>query len=264
MARYLIHCFYLFILTFMSVGSVGAAVVPGSSCDPDFLEVMKARSWMQGKREMEVAQSLILKSGSVLQYSCFKQRASEGNAESGLVQSTASRYLNKNFSYFNAGAGDPCEMMEKIWSTAKCTDIAENPFSSFEELIGNDPRTFPESCALIEKKRKTNWNNAVSASDLPNEDIMEIVAPYMSSTMAIFDPANCTNSMPLKTGLIIFENVYTTNNNTTTKYKKPRLDRICIAPGCYYSYDPENLNGAGECVSEPPQPPASPESSDPP
>ncbi|MBL4804514.1 MAG: hypothetical protein JKY71_06575 [Alphaproteobacteria bacterium] len=47
------------------------------ACDPEFYDVMAARSWLEGKREVEVAQRLILKPDSVLEYSCFDDRLTE-------------------------------------------------------------------------------------------------------------------------------------------------------------------------------------------
>lgn len=41
------------------------------TCDTEVWDVMKTKAWMEGKREMEVNQTLILKPDSVLEYSCF-------------------------------------------------------------------------------------------------------------------------------------------------------------------------------------------------
>lgn len=51
---------------------VNPAEVP-DSCDPDYLDVLNARSYLEGKREMEQAQRIILKPDSVLEYSCFNE-----------------------------------------------------------------------------------------------------------------------------------------------------------------------------------------------
>lgn len=44
-----------------------------ATCDPDYMDVLNARSYLEGKREMEAAQRLILKADSVLEYSCFNE-----------------------------------------------------------------------------------------------------------------------------------------------------------------------------------------------
>lgn len=47
------------------------------SCDQDFYNVMEARSLLEATREMEVAETLILRPDSVLEYSCFNVRLDE-------------------------------------------------------------------------------------------------------------------------------------------------------------------------------------------
>ncbi len=47
------------------------------SCDSNFNDVMHARARIEAMREMEVAQALILKPDSVLEYSCFDDRLNE-------------------------------------------------------------------------------------------------------------------------------------------------------------------------------------------
>lgn len=43
------------------------------SCDPDYMDVLNIRAYLEGKREMETAQRVILKQDSVLEYSCFNE-----------------------------------------------------------------------------------------------------------------------------------------------------------------------------------------------
>lgn len=43
------------------------------TCDANYYDVLRARSYVEGKREMETAQRLILKQDSVLEYSCFHE-----------------------------------------------------------------------------------------------------------------------------------------------------------------------------------------------
>lgn len=49
----------------------GAARGLPASCDSEFMSVMEARATMEGEREIEMAETLILKPDSVLAYSCF-------------------------------------------------------------------------------------------------------------------------------------------------------------------------------------------------
>ncbi len=54
-----------------------ADMIDGQSCDPDMMTVINNRAWMAGKREMEAAQTFILKPDSVLELSCFPTRLVE-------------------------------------------------------------------------------------------------------------------------------------------------------------------------------------------
>ena len=54
-----------------------AETIEGTSCDVETWEVLKNRAWMEGEREVEMAEVLILKPDSVLEYSCFNQRREE-------------------------------------------------------------------------------------------------------------------------------------------------------------------------------------------
>lgn len=47
------------------------------SCDPEFADVLEARANLEAMREVEIAQTLILKPDSVLEYSCFHIRNQE-------------------------------------------------------------------------------------------------------------------------------------------------------------------------------------------
>ncbi len=66
-----------FITVFMALCvpfAVYAAAFPveeSPGCDPEFLDALEAKTWMEGQREVEVASRLILKADSVLQYTCF-------------------------------------------------------------------------------------------------------------------------------------------------------------------------------------------------
>lgn len=51
---------------------VTPAQIP-DSCDPDYMDVLNARSYVEAKREMETAQRIIVKPDSVLEYSCFHE-----------------------------------------------------------------------------------------------------------------------------------------------------------------------------------------------
>lgn len=45
------------------------------TCDADYYDVLRARTYAEGKRQVELTQRLILKPDSVLEYSCFNEAA---------------------------------------------------------------------------------------------------------------------------------------------------------------------------------------------
>jgi len=53
------------------------AYAQSAACDSDFEDVMEARARLEAMREVEIAQHLILKPDSVLEYSCFYDRLDE-------------------------------------------------------------------------------------------------------------------------------------------------------------------------------------------
>jgi len=81
------------LLLFIAFIGIPVAVDAGSTrpieispgCDPEFYDVMHARSWLEGQREVEVASRLILKPDSVLEYSCFDDRVNELGAGANLM-----------------------------------------------------------------------------------------------------------------------------------------------------------------------------------
>jgi len=68
--------FFLFFAALIIFLPSAEAQLP-ASCDADFHEVLKARAELEARREMEVAQRLILRPDSVLEYSCFGKRVSQ-------------------------------------------------------------------------------------------------------------------------------------------------------------------------------------------
>ncbi|MEZ5918953.1 MAG: hypothetical protein R3D66_03235 [Alphaproteobacteria bacterium] len=65
--------FLALIMLCPGLSGIAAATNIPASCDPQFYTVLSARSWLEGKREMEAAQFFLLKADSVLEYSCFDE-----------------------------------------------------------------------------------------------------------------------------------------------------------------------------------------------
>ena len=82
---------FLLCVSFFLPEDVHAQLMPGTSCDVGMWDRLTERSSLIGQQEMEVAQNLILKPDSVLEYSCFVYLASmmQGN----VADDTASRSI---------------------------------------------------------------------------------------------------------------------------------------------------------------------------
>lgn len=273
--RSLTYCFVIFLFALVNVVPAKATLIDGSSCDSEFLDVIKARGWMQAKRELEVAQSTIVKPDSVLTYSCFDQRVTEakneimsdGSITNGLVGAPLINYMTGNFEQ-NLAAGnfrdsnddefdpflypdDICGLMGVVWHGAQgsdwdgvhCENANEIRFISFETLTNSDYRSFPQGCNAAEPDHHNKWQAAVAATSPIPSNIMETVASYMPPTIDFLNVDDCKD--PIPTGLIV-------NIAKPGVDDKQRPDRICAVPGCYYSWDDENLEGPGGCVQIPP------------
>lgn len=68
------------------------------ACDITIYRQMNQQAWLEGQREMEVAQRLILKPDSTLEYTCFKQEADGWGKSGGNAW---------NFTDHGGGAGSP-------------------------------------------------------------------------------------------------------------------------------------------------------------
>lgn len=77
---------------------VNPAEIP-DSCDPDYMDVLNIRGYLEGKRELETAQRIILKPDSVLEYSCFYE-------EEIWLGTYGGRFSEYGY---NAGPGNPPE-----------------------------------------------------------------------------------------------------------------------------------------------------------
>lgn len=247
-------------------------MVPDSTCNQSVLDAMNERAWLEGKREMEVAQRIILKPDSVLQYSCFSKRVAEGGGD-GYVSTMANKYLSDNFNNAFAGGqyphpGDPCAYMNIPWDQVKCEDsglcetwkysrcknIDISFFNPLVDFATGDPRTLPSACN--EPNRTANWQNALDAATPESSDLMTLVSNYLPPALDVLDPTDCSAHTPIDTGLIVFDEVQIEvqdpNFGPQVSFQlTERPDRFCAAPGCYYQYDPVDLNGPGECMDKP-------------
>lgn len=208
----------------------------GPTCDANFWDVLRVKSEMEGRRELEIGQSLLLKSDSVLEYSCFRTNLGRvaGNpvfhsdlpaALNGLVGDSAASYLNSNFGHTLGGGSDApdggtCETMKAVWQFLKCRNISMNNFINFASLPGTDLRTLPEACGNP-AVRAAEWQAGVAAYNPAPGGLGAVEAGLTFANL--LRPSACSAITPIPTGVI------------ASSRDGERPDAVCAAPGCSYN-----------------------------
>lgn len=251
LVRNLTLCFLFVFSVFVWQGKGVAGLVPNSACDQDFLNLMNRKAEMSGQRDLEQAAAIILKSDSILQYSCFSDHIDDLGIDGGTVKDPMNKYLQQNFNY-NAASGQSsvsknCGMMAQVWQFSKCKNVYMATFPTFAELTSTDIRNLPAACGSYDSNHNSRWSNWVSEANPPVTTVMASVTSYMDDDMNMFHPVNCKDSQPIETGLIVFE----VDDSGYNPQIVQRVDKVCPAPGCYYSVDPADWDAPGECKSSP-------------
>lgn len=208
-----------------------------AACDPEFEKTIEANAWMEAQREIEVAERLILKPDSVLEYTCFGTQvdalAANGRfgldlsgALNGVVKASLTEYDKNGFQYKYAGGthkdSGTCISMAKIWEFLKCVDFDEELFLTFDELAKDDIRTVPMKCTNIAERNK-KWAEMVALADTPpaappEKGGVEKVETF-NDKFYFGAATSCASSQEILTGV---------------KVKGAGDDAVCTVPGCYY------------------------------
>ena len=136
------------------------SVPAGDSCDPDFLDVMEARAWTQGKRDVETAQALLLKSDSVLDYSCFQQRVKEVDVRAGQIFSD---HLDPPLPLFYCPSFSPTDNFQPTIRSPSCgPDAPGQPVLTDQTL---DQMLQGMVLTALASYRQGNFNHALGGGD---------------------------------------------------------------------------------------------------
>jgi hypothetical protein len=148
----------------VAAGTVYAGAAPTTPCDPEFMDALEARAWMEAQREISQNQNLIVKPDSVLEYVCFDKildalgsnaSFSDGGGTpagttagtlSDLVGQSAGTYVQSNFGHtwlggraagnsvldngpytVQSGGTYACNNMARVWQLAKCMNMFDKP-----------------------------------------------------------------------------------------------------------------------------------------
>lgn len=171
----------LLAVSFLGLFLFSPAAKAQSACDPEFMDALESRAWLEAQREIAQNKNIISKPDSVLEYTCFNQFASvlaataaamfsdehDGvvhipqmmNSLRALVGNSLTSYLNANFAHpylDGRGGGDygstaitysaayNCTEMQRVWEASQCLDFQNqnrDGFFTLDWYVGNDPRS---------------------------------------------------------------------------------------------------------------------------
>jgi hypothetical protein len=169
-------------------------------CDPEYMDTLKQRAWMQAQREIELNANLITKPDSVLNLTCFDQflnhaaqsvalfnksktlkNALTSAVSTSLVVGDKYGYVGNGFQFSLLGGSfsgkgnnlssevkpgpyGACKKMESVWMAVQCTNMDPNAlFPDLEAFAtGKDKRRNPKQCAAQPPDTKTGWGKALA------------------------------------------------------------------------------------------------------
>lgn len=226
-----------------------SAMSSSRACDADFMNQITAKATLEAQREMMVHQTHIAKPDSVLEYSCFDEMArnlaltvNKGEANNHiktLALNPIVKFIDNNFGHTHVGgkiSGDSehgdeiggatsgCADMQIVWDTAKCANLTESPFLSFEDIISGDPRTLPTPCSG--SARMTAEIAQVAQNAAPHFKYAKMDAVETHLDLVNSDNA-CGDAIPTGVKYQILDRRKNKNARWNDEY-------ICSNPSCYY------------------------------
>jgi hypothetical protein len=73
LSRHLPKLLIMCVVLPLSVSQVAAQTLPATACDPEYMDALESRAWLEAQREITQNQNLISKPDSVLEYTCFNR-----------------------------------------------------------------------------------------------------------------------------------------------------------------------------------------------
>ncbi len=151
---------------------------PATACDPEYMDALEARAWMEAQREISQNQNLIFKPDSVLDYTCFRSflrhitatgtlfsdASLTATSIQAIVGESVTSYLGANFNHTPLGGRATvaypaegtsvyaCSRMQAVWDIARCQNFQHQSQDSFYDFDwytndANDPRQLTSACA---------------------------------------------------------------------------------------------------------------------
>lgn len=153
--------------------------MPDTACDPEYMDALERRAWLEAQREISQNQNIIVKPDSVLEYTCFDQfmglladaplfsevgccggpqdTDALNNVLKAAVLPALQNFIQSNFKHTFRGGKEPtldynppgainggykCNKMAQIWDISQCLNFwdSEEKFIDFASYTVWDPR----------------------------------------------------------------------------------------------------------------------------
>lgn len=211
----------IFVTALLGSGGVLAASILPETCDAKLHDLMRSRAWMEAQREVEVAETLILKPTSVLAYSCFGDQIADAKGTTIFQED-----IDGNIGGVFSGMSFSCSAMADIFTSARCTDVdGATLFPSLNDLVGSDIRP---NCSGHNSARNSNWT---SANDIvfaaPPRAVDQGGLDKVTADFDKLDGTQCASTYSFTTG-VVFKYV-------KDKALQTKTAGVCLAPGCVYN-----------------------------
>lgn len=249
------------------------------SCDPEYMQAMKANAILDARREVAQSRNLIYKPDSVLEYSCFYGAVNIFEKTSSIsihshYWDNAVRFALLGFVWQNFGhtyLGDRmqatgadaeltdftmCGALARVWEFARCVNAMQHPnsddFFGFKWFNENDPRVYPDEyqqCtapAVELTHMKTAFNGLENLHVLPREPVMD-ETPYKVDKVGSLEKHPI---YPKAQGDIACDSVKPIPTGLTIFRRQydgsifEYNEHICVVPGCNYMPDSKD---SGKC-----------------
>lgn len=272
--------------TTAATGALPESNPMSTTCDPDIMQSIETRAWLEAEREVVQNANLIAKPDSVLEYSCFNQflavlgQQADGmfsdntdvwrgtvdlvdsngldTALNNLVATPMNAYISNNFNHSYLGGRGPaatggpagttytCSEMNTIWNFAKCTNFAVRPEDSFL-TFAQHASTDVRTLPQTCGAQDPRWETYIPAAF---EDDRPWYETYDETyTEAFNETARMISPVGEQVGEPPEEVECHGPVFTGLVYyvsNRARQDGVCTNPGCYYAPGTGGGGGGGE------------------
>jgi len=250
-----------------------------TACDPQFMDAIEARGFVEAARENAQNQNLIFKPDSVFEYSCFtdhvppvQQNADDLFRAASLTDVTTNpigNYLTANFAddYLNSRYVAPvpalpappagmCNAIANLWEVSRCMNFYNrDDLESFFDLTfytSGEPRQLPTSLAACPAPPYTGLNMAVDIA-YNNQTPAWTMGPYLRDGVDyIADPVNIF----IRTGANVTGIDMFTDGECGTPIPTGMVvmdftspmgttafpEKVCVNPACVYMPDSDDCS----------------------